>query len=110
MELVNAPLDRRIDEMSVRKMKFVLVNDMAPYRRSAVCAACSRPLERRYLHDFFSSKRYCGIECDPPMDGGEWNARINRSGDPFELAMTWPQLTFEVAPVLFDHAWSDHRD
>jgi hypothetical protein len=45
-------------------MKFVLVNNMAP-RKLSVCAACSRPLERGYLHDLFTSRNYCGIECYP---------------------------------------------
>jgi hypothetical protein len=47
--------------MSAHKLKFVLVNDMA-LRRPSVCTECSRPLERGYLHDLSSSKRYCGIE------------------------------------------------
>src|SRR3954463_6373724 len=64
MEFANAPQDKRIDEMSVHKMKFVLVNDMAP-RKPSVCTDCSRPLERGYLHDLSTSKRYCGIECYP---------------------------------------------
>ena len=29
---------------------------------------------------------------------------------PFELAMIWPQLTFDVASAVFDNAWGDHRD
>jgi hypothetical protein len=61
-------------------MKFVLVNDMAP-RRTAVCTACSRPLEQGYLHDLSTSKRYCGIECYPQMDGGERICRIDRSSE-----------------------------
>jgi hypothetical protein len=44
------------------KMKFVLVNNMAP-RNPSVCAECSQPLERGYLHDLSTSKLYCGIEC-----------------------------------------------
>src|SRR5712664_74157 len=64
LELANAPQDKRIGEMSAHKFKFVLVNDMAP-RRPSVCTECSRPLERGYLHDLSTSKRYCGIECYP---------------------------------------------
>ena len=64
--------------MSVHTMKFVLVNDMAP-RRPSACTECSRPLERGYLHELSTSKRYCGIECYPPMDGCEWLCRIDRS-------------------------------
>jgi hypothetical protein len=48
----------RIGEMPVHKMKFVVVNNMAP-RNPSVCAECSRPLERGYLHDLSTSKRYC---------------------------------------------------
>jgi hypothetical protein len=54
--------------MPVHKMKFVVVNNMAP-RNPSVCAECSRPLERSYLHDLSTSKRYCGIECYPD---GRW--------------------------------------
>jgi hypothetical protein len=36
--------------MPVHKMKFVAVNNRAP-RGPSVCAACSRSLERGYLHD-----------------------------------------------------------
>jgi hypothetical protein len=36
--------------MSVHKMKFVLVNDIAP-RRTSICSACSRPLGEGYLYD-----------------------------------------------------------
>ena len=41
--------------MSVHRMRFVLVNDMAP-RNPSACAACSRPLERGYLRDLSTSK------------------------------------------------------
>ena len=50
--------------MSAHKLKFVLVNDMAP-RRPSVCTECSRPLDDGYLHDLSTSKRYRGIECYP---------------------------------------------
>ena len=33
-----------------------MVNNMAP-RNPSVCAACSRPLERGYLHDLSTSRR-----------------------------------------------------
>jgi hypothetical protein len=48
--------------MSVRKMQFVLVNNMTP-RNPSVCAACSQPLERGYLHDLSTLRRYCAVEC-----------------------------------------------
>jgi hypothetical protein len=82
--------------MSVHKMKFVVVNDMAP-RGTPVCTTCSRPLEQGYLHDLSTSSRYCGIECYP------------RWMDPFELAFAWPKLTVDVASAMFDSAWGDHR-
>jgi len=93
--------------MSVHKMKFVLVNDMAS-RSTSVCTACSRPLERGYLHDFSTSKHYCGIECYP-----QWMVVSGFVGsiaptNPFELAIAWPKLTVDVASALFDSAWRDH--
>jgi hypothetical protein len=67
--------------MPVRKMKFVLVNNMAP-RNPSVRAECSRLLERSYLHDLSTSRRYCGIECYPQWMLGEWIRRIGRSNEP----------------------------
>jgi hypothetical protein len=106
-ELASAPQGKRIGEMAVHKMKFVLVNDMAP-RRSSVCTACSRPLQRCYVHDLSTSKRYCGIECHP-----QWMLVSGFLGSiatttHFELAIAWPKLTVDVASVLFDSAWSNH--
>ena len=94
--------------MSVHKMKFVLVNDMAP-RRPSVCTECSRPLEQGYLHDLSTSKHYCGIECYP-----RWMVVSGFVGsvaptNPFELAIVWPKLTVDVASALFDSALGDHR-
>ncbi len=93
--------------MSAHKLKFVLVNDMAP-RRPAVCTECSRPLERGYLHDLSTSRRYCGVECYP-----QWVLASGFIGsvaptNAFELAVAWPKLTVGVASALFDSAWSDH--
>ena len=93
--------------MSVHKMKFVLVNDMAP-RKSSVCTECSLPLERGYLHDLSTSKRYCGIERYP-----QWMVMSGLVGsiapaNPFELAVAWPKLTVDVASALVDRAWGDH--
>lgn len=86
--------------MSVHKMKFVVVNDMAP-RNPSVCAACSQPLQRGYLHELSTSRRYCGVECYP-LSGFVGSAA-------FELAIAWPKLTVDVASALFDSAWGDHR-
>jgi hypothetical protein len=107
LERANAPQDKRIGEMSAHKLKFVLVNDMAP-RRPSVCTECSRPLERGYWHDLSTSKRYCGIECFP-----QWMVVSGFVGsiaptNPFEFAIAWPKLTVDVASALFDSAWGDH--
>jgi hypothetical protein len=94
--------------MSVRKMKFVLVNDVEP-RRTSICSACSRPLEQGYLHDLSTLRCYCGIACYPRwmMIGG-----FVGSFSPtnlFELAVVWPKLTVEVASLLLNNAWRDQR-
>jgi len=94
--------------MPVHKMKFVVVNGMAP-RKPSVCTECSRPLERGYLHDLSTSKRYCGIECYPQcMAVSEFVGSI-APATPFELALAWPMLTVDVASALFDSALGDHR-
>jgi hypothetical protein len=97
----------RIGEMAVHKMKFVLVNNMAP-RKPSVCTECSRPLERGYLHDLSASKRYCGIECCPPWMMMSGLVGSIASTNPFELAIARPKLTVDVASALFDSAWRDH--
>jgi hypothetical protein len=89
-------------------MKFVVVNNMAP-RRPSVCTECSRLLERGYLHDLSTSKRYCGIECYPQWMVASGFAGPIAPASPFELAAAWPMLTVDVASALFDSAWSDHR-
>ncbi len=106
LELAKAPQDKDRKD-AVHKMKFVVVNNMAP-RNPSVCAACSRPLERGYLHDLPTSKRYCGIECYPQwMVVSEFVGSI-APATPFELAVAWPKLTVDVASALFDSAWSDN--
>jgi hypothetical protein len=92
--------------MPVHNMKFVLVNNVAP-RKPSVCTACSPPLERAYLHDLSTSKRYCGVECHP-----RWMVVSGFVGsiaptNPFELAIAWPMLTVDVAFALFASAWSN---
>ena len=107
MEIADAPQDEGIGEMPVHKMKFVVVNNMAP-RNPSVCARCSQPLERGYLHDLSTSKRYCGIACYPQeMVVGGFVGSI-ASATPFEFAIAWPKLTIDVASALFDSAWSGH--
>jgi hypothetical protein len=94
--------------MSAHKLKFVLVNGMAP-RRPSVCLECSRLLERGYLHDLSSSKRYCGTECYPQWMVVSGFVGSIAPANPFELAVAWPKLTVDVASALFDSACSDHR-
>ena len=91
--------------MPVHKMKFVVVNNMAP-REPSVCAGCSRPLERGYLHDLSTSIRYCGVECFPAANAFAGSVATT---NPFELAIAWPKLTADVAVALFDSAWVDRR-
>ncbi len=95
--------------MSAHKMTFVVVNDMVP-RNRVLCAACLLPLERGYLHDFSTSKRYCGIECYPRSMVIGGFAGSAAPTYPFELAIALPQLTVDVASALFDSAWGDYRD
>jgi hypothetical protein len=106
MQPANAPQDKRIDEMPVHKMKFVVVNNMAP-RRPSVCAECSQLLERGYLHDLSTSRRYCGIECYPRSMVVSGFVGSIAPATPFELAVAWPKLTVDVASALFDSAWSN---
>ena len=108
MELANALQDKRIVEISAHKLKFVLVNDMAP-RKPSICTECSRQLEQGYLHDFSTSKRYCGIECYPQWIVVRGFVGSIAPATPFELAIAWPKLTADVASALFDSAWGDHR-
>jgi hypothetical protein len=92
--------------MPAHKLKFVVVNDMAP-RRPSVCVECSRPLERGYLHDLTTSRRYCGVECHPRWILLGELAGSTAPANPFELAAAWPRLTVDVASALFDSAWRD---
>ena len=90
--------------MSVHRMQFVLVNNMAP-RNPSVCAACSRPLDRGYLHDLSTSRRYCGIECYRQSAVVNGFVGSIAPATAFELAAAWPRLTVDVASALFDSAW-----
>lgn len=94
--------------MAIPIMKFVVVNSMAP-RSPAVCAVCSRPLERAYLHDLSSSKHYCGIKCYPRRTMASSFAGSIATMNPYELAIAWPTLTVYVASALFDSAWGINR-
>lgn len=90
--------------MSVHGMQYVLVNNMAP-RKPSACAACSRPLDRGYLHDLSTSKRYCGIECYRQPTAIIGFVGSIAPAATFELAAAWPRLTVDVASALFDSAW-----
>jgi hypothetical protein len=85
-------------------MQFVLVNNMAP-RHPSVCAACSRPLDRDYLHDLSTLRRYCGIECYRQSTVVNGFVGSIAPATAFELAAAWPKLTVDVASALFDSAW-----
>ena len=93
--------------MSAHKLRFVLVNNMAPRKLSA-CMECSQPLERGYVHDLSTSKHYCGIKCYPQWIVASGSAGSIAPANPFELAAAWPRLTVDVAAALFDSAWSEH--
>jgi hypothetical protein len=94
--------------MLLRSMKFVVVNNMKP-RAPSICAACSRPLERGYLHDLSTARRYCGVECYPRwMISSEFSGSADPM-NPFELALAWPKLAVDVASALVDGAWDNHR-
>ena len=90
--------------MSVHRMQFVLVNNMAP-RNPSICAACSRPLDRGYVHDLSTSRRYCGIECYRQSAAVSGFVGSITPATAFELAAAWPRLTVDVASALFDSAW-----
>jgi hypothetical protein len=66
--------------MSVHRMQFVLVNNMAP-RNPSVCAACSRPLDRGYLHRSFHLEALLRDRVLPAIGGGKRICRVDRSGD-----------------------------
>lgn len=86
----SAPQDRRIEQMPIPIMKFVVMNSMAP-RSPAVCAVCSRPLEQAYLHDLSSSKHYCRTKLTQTDDGTRFAGSI-ATMNPYELAIAWPTL------------------
>jgi len=85
-------------------VQFVLVNNMAP-RNPSVCAACSQPLDRGYLHDLSTSRRYCGIECYRQSTVVNGFVGSIAPANAFELAAAWPRLTVDVASAVFDSAW-----
>ena len=89
--------------MPVHKMTFVLVNNMAP-RNASVCAKCSRPLDGATCTIFPPRGAIAGSSATPWVSGFAGSVATT---NPFELAVAWPLLTFDVASALFDSAWSD---
>jgi hypothetical protein len=103
LNFANAPQIEEIAQMPANRMKFVLVNDIAP-RKTSTCSGCSRPLERGNLCDLSTRRRYCGIACYHRWTFGGFVIPTNL----FELAVAWPKLTFDVTTALFDSARSDN--
>jgi hypothetical protein len=94
--------------MSAPNIRFVVVNDEAP-RNPFACAACSRPLERGYLHDLSTSRRYCGVKCYPQWIAVSAFVGSVATANAFDFAIAWPMLTVDVTSALFDSTWGDHR-
>lgn len=89
-------------------MYFVLVNHRT-LRRPSCCAACSRPLQRSYLHDLSTRSRYCSVECYPGRAAGSM-VRSRAKTDPFDLVillMVLPKFTIDVVSAVFDCAWRE---
>jgi hypothetical protein len=85
-------------------MNFVLVNHRT-LRRPSSCAACSRPLQRGYLHDLSTHSRYCCVECYP----GRVTSSTAKAGpfDPLDLFLVLPKLTIDVVSAVVDGASPD---
>jgi hypothetical protein len=97
----------RIGEIPVHKMKFALVNTMAP-RNPSVCAECLRPLERGYFTRSFHLKALLRGRVLPRWMVASGFVGSVAPTNPFELAIAWPKPTVDVASALFDSAWSNH--
>jgi hypothetical protein len=94
-------------EMITMAMRFVLVNHRTP-RKSFSCSACSRSLDRSYVHDLSTHSCYCGTECYYGIMGGLIQSFATR--DPFEQILVWQTTTINVALALADASRPDHRD
>lgn len=81
-------------------MKFVLVNCRKPAVPSK-CAACRRPVEKGYLRDLSTLRRYCGTECYPGWNGNVLPLRPYAGINPFELIFEWQELTSDIVSTLF---------
>jgi hypothetical protein len=88
-------------------MNFVLVNHRT-LRRPSCCAACSRPLQRSYVHDLSTRSRYCSVECYPGGAAGSMVRSLAKT--PFDLVillMVLPKFTIDVVSTVLDCAWRD---
>jgi hypothetical protein len=81
-------------------MKFVLVNRRTPVVPSE-CAACGRPVERGYLRDLTTLRRYCGAECAPGWNGNVPPLRPYAEINAFELIFEWQESTSDIVSTLF---------
>ena len=95
----------RIGEMPVHKMKFVLVNNIAP-RNPSVCAEClfATAGTGLFYTIFPPQSAIAGSSATP-----RWMVVSGFVGsvaptNPFELAIAWPKPTVDVASALFDRA------
>ncbi len=89
-------------------MNFVLVNHRT-LRRPSCCTACSRPLQRSYLHDLSTRSRYCSVECYPGQAASSM-VRSLANADPLDLVTPFivlPMLAIDVVSAVFDSAWRD---
>jgi hypothetical protein len=97
--LANVLQNEEIGAMPANRIRFVLVNDIAP-RKTSTCSGCSRTLKRGYLRDRSNLRWYCGIACYDRWTFGGFVIPTNL----FELAIVWSTLTFDVATATFDGA------
>jgi hypothetical protein len=91
LDLASATKNSEIGAMSVRKMKFMPVNDIAPRGPQSARRVRDR-WDRATCMILSTSRRYCGIACYP-----RWMVMSEFVGsfaptDLFELAVTWPKL------------------
>ena len=80
-------------------MKFVLVNCRTPVVPSK-CAACRRPVEKGYMRDLSTLRRYCGAECYPGWNGNVPPLRPCAEINPFELILNG-ESTSDIVSALF---------
>jgi hypothetical protein len=85
---------------------FVLVNHRAP-RGTPVCAACSRPLERGYLHDRSTDNCYCGVECHRAASGINQSLAEGDSFNPVAYVAVLSKITIDVAAALLGSIWPE---